>query len=282
MQKSSMLCEEERQILVFGGPYSNMRALRALRSRALALGIPADRCFCTGDVVAYCSEPEETIGILRDWGCWVIAGNCEEQLATGAADCGCGFAAGTECDRLSKAWYAFADQRISRASRAWMAGLPKTLTFHEGGLAFRVIHGGVDLVNRFVFASDCDVVAAELARADADVVVAGHCGLPFTTSVGSRAWFNPGVIGMPANGGTPHGWFGLIKADAGRVALATRRLAYDFQATAGAMFAHGYANDYARAIASGLWPSLDILPSAERSATGKRIEDYSQLFDLRA
>ena len=275
-----MLGEEERLTLVFGGLYSNMRAVLALRSRAHALGIPADRCFCTGDVVAYCSEPEETIGILRDWGCRVIAGNCEEQLATDAADCGCGFAAGTECDRLSKGWYAFADQRISRASRAWMAGLPKTLTFREGGVTFRVIHGGVDVVNCFVFASDHDLIAAELARAQADVVVAGHCGLPFIKTVGSRVWFNPGVIGMPANDGTPDGWYGLIKADRGRLALATRRHAYDFKATARAMFAHGYANDYARAIASGLWPSLDTLPSAERSAAGKRIEDCSRLLDL--
>lgn len=97
-----MLGEEQRQSLVFGGPYSNMRAVLALRSQAQVLGIPADRCFCTGNVVAYCSEPEEIIGILRDWGCRVIAGNCEEQLATGADACGCGFAPGTECDRLSK------------------------------------------------------------------------------------------------------------------------------------------------------------------------------------
>ncbi|HEU0059603.1 MAG TPA: metallophosphoesterase family protein [Hyphomicrobiaceae bacterium] len=277
-----MLRGTERQILVFGGPYSNSRAVLALRSRAQALGIPADRCYCTGDVVAYCSEPEETVGILRDWGCRVIAGNCEEQLATGAADCGCGFAAGTECERLSKGWYAFADQRVSRASRAWMSGLPKTLTFREGGVSFRVIHGGIDAVNRFVFASDHDLIAAELARAEADVVVAGHCGLPFIGKVGSRVWFNPGVIGMPANDGTPDGWYGLIEAEAGRVSLATRRLAYDFEAAARAMFAQGYANDYARALARGLWPSLDILPAAERSAAGNRIEDCSRLIDLRA
>jgi hypothetical protein len=92
----------------------------------------------------------------------VIAGNCEEQLATDATDCGCGFAAGTECDRLSKGWYAFADQRISRASRVWLAGLPKMLTFREGEVTFRVIHGGVDIINRFVFASDHDLIAASL------------------------------------------------------------------------------------------------------------------------
>jgi len=44
-------------LLLFGGPYSNLRALTALRAPAAALGIDAARTNCTGDVVAYCAEP---------------------------------------------------------------------------------------------------------------------------------------------------------------------------------------------------------------------------------
>ena len=40
-------------VLVFGGPYSNVRALMALRARADEVGIDASRIFCTGDIVAY-------------------------------------------------------------------------------------------------------------------------------------------------------------------------------------------------------------------------------------
>ena len=47
-------------ILVFGGPYSNLRATQAMRARAEELGIPPSSTICTGDVVAYCAEPEET------------------------------------------------------------------------------------------------------------------------------------------------------------------------------------------------------------------------------
>jgi predicted phosphodiesterase len=90
----------------------------------------------------------------------VVAGNCEEQLAAGAGDCGCGFEEGTECDRLAKSWYEFANNRISSGDRQWMA--------------------------------------AELERAGADVVIAGHCGIPFIEKIDARVWFNPGVIGMPA------------------------------------------------------------------------------------
>jgi predicted phosphodiesterase len=265
------LAELQAPVLVFGGPYSNVRALAAMRERADELGIPPSRSVCTGDVVAYCVEPEETTAAVREWGCHVVAGNCEEQLAAGSADCACGFEEGSECDRLAKGWYPFANQRISAASRGWMAGLPSMLRFRVGGLSFRVIHGGVRQVNRFVFASQRDVLAEELAWADADVVVCGHSGLPFVEKVGRGVWFNPGVIGMPANDGTPDVWYGLIGNEGGQVVLSTHRLSYDHVAAAAGMRRFGHANGYARSLITGLWPSLDVLPPTERAAAGKKI-----------
>jgi hypothetical protein len=107
--------------LVFGGPYSNVRALAALSARAAALSVSASRVFCTGDVVGYCAEPEETVSAIRQWGCHVSAGNCEQQLVLGADDCGCGFAQDATCDAPSKGWYGFASQRVSAATRSWMS-----------------------------------------------------------------------------------------------------------------------------------------------------------------
>jgi hypothetical protein len=157
-----------------------------------------------------------------------------------------------------------------------MAGLPSTLTFNAGGLSFRAIHGGVRTINRFVFASQSDELAEELTWAGTDVVISGHCGLPFIEKVGiekvSRGvWFNPGVIGIPANDGTPDVWHGLITLQVGKVVLSTHRLGYDHLATAAAMRRFGHANGYARSLITGLWPSLDVLPPPERAATGKKV-----------
>ena len=38
--------------LVFGGPYSNLQATRAVLAEAARRGIPHQRVVCTGDVVA--------------------------------------------------------------------------------------------------------------------------------------------------------------------------------------------------------------------------------------
>ena len=258
-------------LLVFGGPYSNLRATAALIAEADRLGISAQRVICTGDVAAYCAEPEETARAIAAWGCHVIPGNCEQQLAEGAADCACNFTAGSTCDLLAKGWYPYANARLSPPMRAWMGGLPPTLRFNFGGLTFGVVHGGFAQVNRWVFASDQDALAEEVGRADADVVIAGHAGVPFVKRVGSATWFNPGVIGMPANDGTREVWYGLVSIAQGAVVLSTRRLAYDYAAAAAAMRRSGHANGYARTLITGLWPSLDILPPAERAQTGKRI-----------
>jgi predicted phosphodiesterase len=257
-------------VLVFGGPYSNLQATTALRDEAGRLGIPAERVICTGDVVAYCANPEETTRAIRDWGCHVIAGNCEAQLATSANNCGCGFADGTACDTLAKGWYPFANARVSTESRAWMAALPETLRFELAGVSFRVVHGGVDVINQFLFASQGEAIKVELAKVAEDVVIAGHCGLPFVAKGEDKVWFNPGVIGLPANDGTAEVWYGLLEATDGGVRLTTHRLLYDHNAAAAAMRRWGYADGYATSLVSGLWPSMDVLPPTEAATRGKR------------
>ena len=272
----------EPPLLVFGGPYSNLRALTAMRERADALRIPARSVICTGDVVAYCAEPEETTQAIREWGCHVVAGNCEEQLAQGAADCACGFEAGSACETLAKGWYPFANARMSDESRGWMAGLPRAITFAIAGVSFRVIHGGVDSINRFVFGSEHEVIADELAHAAADVVIAGHCGLPFKRRIDRQTWFNPGVIGMPANDGTPDVWYGVIRHNQDAIMLSTHRLTYDAHSAAAAMRRTGHADGYARTLVTGLWPSLDILPPEERAGTATRFRPRTLRIPVRA
>lgn len=258
-------------LLVFGGPYSNLRATIAMRREAERRGVAPNGVICTGDVVAYAAEPEETVQSIRDWGCHVIAGNCEQQLGAGAADCGCGFEEGSACDRLAKGWYPFADARVSAGSRAWMRTLPDLARFTFAGRRFLVVHGTSEHTNRFVFGSETDQLTTLLAEAEADVVLAGHAGVPFVHRVAGRTWFNPGVIGMPANDGTPDGWYGLVEADDDAIRFSLHRLTYDAAGAAAAMRRYSHVDGYARTLVTGLWPSLDVLPAAERAATGRRL-----------
>lgn len=260
-------------VLVFGGNYSNLQATLAVREQAEIRGIPPDRVICTGDIVAYCAEPEETTQRVRDWGIPVVMGNCEESLGFDSDDCGCGFEEGTACSILSNSWFNFSRNKVSDGSKAWMRDLPRFLSFELGGKHFRVVHGGVASINRFVFASMPDeVFQQEFDQAGADVVIGGHAGIPFARQCGEQYWLNAGVIGMPANNGLPQTWYMLLREAGGTIQVSWHELDYDASAAQKMMHERGQNNAYADALLNGLWPGLDVLPEAEKQQTGQPLQ----------
>lgn len=268
----------EGPTLVFGGPYGNLEALHALFAEAARLSIPSERMICTGDVVAYCADPLATVQAIRAAGVRVIQGNCEESLAAGAPDCGCGFAPGSACDRLSSGWFAHADAVLDGEARQWMRLLPRHLQIVIGGRRLVVVHGGMTSINRFVFASTrAAVKREEIDQAAVDGIVGGHCGLPFTQIVDGGLWHNSGAIGLPANDGTPRVWFSVLTAEDKGVRIEHRALDYD-HATAAAKMRRAGLQDYATAVETGLWPSCDVLPAQEIRQRGVAIEPGSVLW----
>jgi predicted phosphodiesterase len=256
-------------VLLFGGCYSNLQATRALLDQAARLGISPDRIICTGDVVAYAADPAATVDLVRGSGMHVVMGNCEESLGSNAADCGCGFAAGSACDLLSVAWYAHADARLDDDDRIWMRGLPRRIDLIMDGRRLAVIHGSPVSINEFVFASAPEPVLRELiAASGCDGVIGGHCGIPFTRIVDGKLWHNPGAIGVPANDGTPRVWFSVLAVTGQGIEIQHLPLEYDHVAAAAPMRAAGLPPGYADAMGTGLWPSTDVLPAAELARGG--------------
>lgn len=262
-------------VLFFGGPYSNLEATRAVLAEAERRDIPPERIVCTGDVVAYGADAKATVDLVRSAGIRVAMGNCEEAISCDARDCGCGFAPGSACDRLSAAWFKHASQELGPEERAWMRSLPRRLEVEIGDLTLAVVHGSLAEINHFVFASTpARVKALDLELSGADGIVAGHCGLPFSDVVDGRLWHNPGAIGMPANDGTPRVWFSVLTPGPEPRSLSVEHLclSYDHAAAAQKMRSAGLPDGYADALATGLWPSCDVLPPAELKSQGVPLE----------
>ena len=191
-------------------------------------------------------------------------GNCDEQLALGADDCGCGFTPGSSCQQLSLSWFSYASAQIGVDARHWLAQLPRRIDLEFERCLLAVIHGGVEKINQFVFASSsAPIKERNLHLAGCDGVIAGHCGLPFTQVVDGRLWHNAGVVGMPANDGTPRGWFSLITPIDGGLRIDHRALTYDHASSAESMLRHGLPPEYRMTLSTGIWPSCDVLPDPE-------------------
>jgi uncharacterized radical SAM superfamily Fe-S cluster-containing enzyme len=277
---SSAILAAAGPVLVFGGCYSNLEATRALRAEATRLGIRPDHTICTGDVVAYCADARETVAQVRDWGIHAIMGNCEESLGWNRDDCGCGFADGTACDQLSAAWYAHADAEISDEQRAWMRSLPRRIDLLLGGRRLAVVHGSVDSINCFIFGSSpWSDKERQIVLAGCDGVLGGHCGVPFTQTVAGKLWHNAGAIGMPANDGTQRGWYSLLVPTDDGIEVHTEALEYDAELAARKVRARGLPAGYAAALETGLWPSCDVLPTAELRLRGQAIRAGAVLWN---
>jgi predicted phosphodiesterase len=270
------LIRADGPILIFGGPYSNLHATAAVLAEADRLGIAPGHTICTGDLTAYCGDPVTTIELVREAGLPVVMGNCDEQLGSGGTDCGCGFTPGSTCERLSAEWFAYADTQIANDTRRWLASLPRRIDLAFGDQRLAVIHGGVKLINRFVFASSPALIKKrELELADCDGVIAGHCGLPFTQVIDGQLWHNAGAVGLPADDGTPRGWFSLITPVDGGLEIEHRALSYDHHGAAEAMLRAGLSPEYRVALSTGMWPSCDVLPYPEIRERGVRLEPSS-------
>ena len=258
----------DEPLLICGGAYSNLEALSALFTAAQNLAIPGKRIIHTGDVVAYCADPAATAELLRQSEAHAIQGNVEESLAASLLDCGCGFDDGSTCEKLSAQWFAYSDARIGGELRQWMGRLPQHLTFEMAGKKVRVVHGGVGVINRFIFDPQPDSdFEAEFRIANADMIIAGHSGIPFTRRVGEHIWHNSGALGLPANDGTPRVWFSVLTPQKGGIRIDTHALDYDHETARAKMIEAEVCREYAEALRTGVWPSLDVLPDTAKRQT---------------
>ncbi len=258
-------------LLFFGGVYSNLEALTALRQRADALGIPAGNIICTGDTPGYCADPEACLNALEAWGVHAIAGNVEINLREGIDDCGCNFSDGSRCDLFARLWYAYARAEVAGRGMAFMHTLPLALDLTYAGRRIRVLHGSVDHESEFIWKStDWQTKQRSFDVSGADVIVGGHSGLPFADQKDGKVWINTGALGMPANDGTPRTWYVILDDSTGQVDFSFHALEYDFATAKRKMLAlrTRLPLSYAATLSTGIWDNTEIMPPAEAGQEG--------------
>ncbi|MEM9277863.1 MAG: metallophosphoesterase family protein [Pseudomonadota bacterium] len=265
---------------VLGGAYGNLQATQAILAKAKDLGFSSSQIIFTGDTVAYCGQPAETVALLRDSGIHVIMGNCEESLGEDSDNCGCGFEEGTECNLLSVEWYRFCQNALDTETKRWMSQLPKSVIFQIGHFRLECLHGTPSAINEFVFPSDIEngrITPPE--NPDIDGYITGHSGIPFVAGIEGKAWINSGAAGMPANDGTNRVWFATVESANHGLIAETHPVSYDFKSASHAMKKAGLNNGYRECLSSGIWPSHDVLPQAEKLKTGIRQQPERLVFE---
>ncbi len=272
LQSEKALPEMTEPFVVFGGPYSNLQALQEMKRICHGHNIPPSRTICTGDVVAYCAQPRESIDFIREWGIHLIAGNVELQLASDQADCGCNFNEGSVCDVLSNKWYQFVKQQVTQEQIQWLTQLPQFIRFCVAGYRCVIVHGAYSQTAKFIYHSTpWEKKQLEFDTAEADIILAGHCGVPFLQSQDDKVWANAGVIGVPPNDGTTLAWYLLVTPHTDELLFETHAFDYDHNTAIQKIEACHIVPEYAEALRHGIWPSNDILPNIEKAQQGRPI-----------
>jgi len=76
---------------------------------------------------------------------------------------------------------------------------------------------------------------------------------------------------VPANDGTPRVWYSVLEPGAGGIVIRHLALDYDVEGARARMAAEALPDAYRSALKDGLWPNLDVLPTAEAEMTGKAL-----------
>ncbi len=265
--------EINEPLFVFGGVYSNLEALVAVKALSEKLGFRPKQIICTGDVVAYCADPSASLDFVKEWGIHCIAGNVELNLRDEADECGCNFNEGSRCDMLSRQWYPYAKAHVTQENLAYIHSLPEFIDCLFYGKKTKVVHGSFHNTSEFIFHSSKDsIFERNFMETGCEIILAGHCGLPFEKRLSKGYWVNAGVIGMPANDGNSYTWCGGLGLTQNMPSFEFMKLSYDHELAASKMGKEGLPASYAETLLTGIWDNCDILPEVETARQGKDIE----------
>jgi diadenosine tetraphosphatase ApaH/serine/threonine PP2A family protein phosphatase len=255
------------RVAFFGGIYSNYLALQRAVERARSLGVEATMAL--GDFGAFGPHPNRSIEILRQAGVPAIQGNYEESLASGAADCHCGYTDPRD-NRFAQLSYDYTRDRTAAEHKTWMGTLPAQARMTLGTTRVLLCHGSPRQINEFLWRSTTSAAFIEklLRDYDTDLIVCTHTGLHWSRMIGpNRGVVNVGALGRPANDGGTHVWFAALDATEGRISTRFVPVDYDHDRLAREMEDEKLPEEFVETIRTGYWTTcLEILPAKERAA----------------
>nr|MBC7612478.1 metallophosphoesterase [Pseudopedobacter sp.] len=154
----------------------------------------------------------------------------------------------------------------------WLVTIPEFLSLTYADKKIAVVHGSYFDTSEFIFKStEWEKKQANFDALNADIILAGHCGLPFAQANGDKLWMNAGVIGMPANDGTSQVWYAILNDDDG-FGFEIKALAYDHLKASKLMEGKPVPQTYKETLKTGIWDNCEILPERETKLQGIEIK----------
>lgn len=258
-----------KPMVFFDSPYGNLQAVKALHSALERMNIPPERIICTGDLVGYFAQPEETVRFIKKWGIHSISGDFDQKIIDGAIHNDF-----LDEDSEFTPWTHFVLKELSNGSKKWMKKLPPHIDFMVAKKKITVVHGTFSKISEPIFlTTPWKRKKEELKISNSDIIISGHSGTPFMDIYTRRAWINTGSLGLPANDGTPEVWYLLMTPHTdGSLHFEHRRLEYNFEKAALLTDKMKLNFDHSQTLRTGRWAHKTSLPFKEANIQGRKLE----------
>jgi putative phosphoesterase len=221
------------RLALISDTHGNSTALDAVLAELDAQAV--SEVVCLGDVASDGPDPAGCVERIRALGCPVVLGNTDAAWGSSSAPQGDDHWL-NDIDRWGR-------EQLTSEQRAWLAGLPPTLSLEVEGHSLLCFHGSPRSFDDVILAA---TPATELmpmvAGAEEELLAGGHTHQQMVRRFRSSTIVNPGTVGLPFDA-APLAWpptleeqasirnrpaaeYALLTVEEGRFSIDLRSTAY--------------------------------------------------------
>lgn len=234
------------KLAVIADIHSNIYALQAVIDDIRKKDV--DSIICLGDLVGYCTYPNEVIDAIREHKILTVIGNYDEAVGEELLVCGCDYPDPKDAENaaLSLNW---SIENTNERNKEFIRNLPRVITMSCDGKSVTFVHGSPRQINEYL--KEGSKEAEEVMKDfSGDILVCGHTHKPYYKSYEGKLLVNAGSVGKPKTG-TPDASYVTIELENGKIQVELAYVEYDFERTAQAIEAAGLPKEFAEIIRTG-------------------------------
>lgn len=234
------------RIALIADIHSNFYSLEAVINDIEARNI--DLAVCLGDLVGYCTFPNEVIDLIRDQNILTIMGNYDDAVGYERFVCGCDYPDPKDAENAAVSLNWTIDT-VTEDNKKYLRGLPGELTMKFGEKTILFVHGSPRKINEYLKENSRE---AEEVMEDfgGDILICGHTHIPYFKTYGDKMLINCGSAGKPKTG-KPDANYVILDITEGKINVEIVDVPYNFEKAAKAIEDNGLPKEFAEIIRTG-------------------------------